>query len=147
MDSVWLDDYIAAWTLHPVAGSPEGRGALEQLLRFMSPSVRYEDVPSGNVFVGHDGIRDMSKRTHEWASDLTFKAVTRQTNGSLYAFEAECTGINTGAMGSVPASGRPFVLRMVSVGSVSTYGLVQEHRDYWDLAGFLNQIGAMPAPS
>jgi hypothetical protein len=147
MDSAWLDDYIAAWKLHPLAGSPEGHGALKQLLTFLTPSIRYEDVPTGNVYVGHDGITKMSNETHKWAPDLTFKVVTRQTDGSLYAFESEATGTNTSAVGSMPATGRPFMIRLVSVGTVSSGGLVGEHRDYWDLAGFLKQIGAMTTPS
>jgi hypothetical protein len=144
MDSSWLDHYTSASVLHPLAGSAEGASALAQLLDFMSESVRYEDVPSGNLGVGHEGIKEMSEATHQWSSDLAFKVLTRQTNGSLYAFEFETTGTNTGALGSTPATGRPFVLRGVSVGTVSSDGHVVEHRDYWDLSSFLSQIGALP---
>jgi hypothetical protein len=147
MDSAWLDGYSAAWALHPLAGSPEGGGALEQLLTFMSPSVHYEDVPSGMVYVGHDGVKEMSKGAHEWAPDLAFKVVSRQTDGSMYAFESEATGTNTSAVGSMPATERPFLIRIVSIGTLSSDGLVQEHRDYWDVAGFLTQIGVMPTPA
>jgi hypothetical protein len=133
--------------LHPLAGSPEGAGALAQLLNLMSPGIRYEDVPTGMVFVGHDGVREMSEAAYQWSSDMAFKVLTRQTDGSLYAFEVETTGTNTGAVGSMPATGRPYLLRAVSVGSLSPDGLVHEHRDYWDLGGFLTQIGAMAPPS
>jgi hypothetical protein len=47
MDSAWLDNYIDAWVLHPVAGSPAGAKALANLLDFMSPNVQYQDVPTG----------------------------------------------------------------------------------------------------
>jgi hypothetical protein len=113
----------------------------------MSPGVRYEDVPTGMVFVGHDGVKEMSEGAYQWSSDMAFKVVTRQTNGLLYAFEVETTGTNTGAMGSTPATGRPFALRGVSVGTVSGDGLVEEHRDYWDLGGFLIQIGIIAPPA
>ena len=143
MDSRWLDDYISAWLLHPQAGSAEGAAVLAQLLRFMSPTVRYEDVPSGTVFVGHEGVKEMSEAAHQWSSDLAFKVLTRQINGSLYAFETETSGTNTGTTGPMPATRRPFVLRGVSVGTVSADGLVEEHRDYWDLGSFLVQMGVL----
>jgi hypothetical protein len=33
---------------------------------------------------------------------------------------------------------------MASVGTIDARGLVAEHRDYWDLAGFLAQVGVQP---
>jgi len=147
MDAARLDDYISAWVLHPLAGSPGGASALADLLGFMSQTVRYEDVPSGMVFLGHEGVREMSEMAFQWSSDIAFTAVSRQTNGSRYAFEVETTGTNTTALGPIPATGRPFVLRGVSVGTVSADGLVVEHRDYWDMGAFLTQIGLLTAPS
>src|SRR5438309_3597004 len=133
MDAGWLSRYLAAWELHPVAGSASDEGALEHLVQFMSPSVRYEDVPSDMVFTGHDGIAEMCALARQWSSDLAFRVLTQQTDGSMYAFEVEVTGTNTGDMGPLPATGRPFVLRSVSVGRLSKEGLVEEQRDYWDL--------------
>jgi len=147
VDTARLDDYISAWLLHPLAGSPDGEQALADLLGFMSPSVRYEDVPSAMVFNGHKGVKEMSEMAHHWSSDLAFKVPTRQTDGSLYAFEVETTGTNTTALGPIPASGRRFVLRGVSLGAFSADGVVEEHRDYWDMGSFLTQIGVLPAPS
>ena len=147
MDAAWLDDYVSAWVLHPLAASPDGAEALADLLEFMSPNVQYKDVPTGLVWVGHEGVKEMSTGAHQWSSDLTFTVHTRETNGSLFAFEAEVTGTNTGDFGAVSASGRRFGLWGVSVGRVSREGLVQVHRDYWDMPGFMAQIGAAPAPS
>jgi hypothetical protein len=147
VDPARLDDYIAAWLLHPLAGSPEGGQALSDLLGFMSPNVRYEDVPSAIFFNGHQGVKEMSEMAHHWSDDIAFRVLTRQSNGSLYAFEVETTGTNTTALGPIPASGRKFVLRGVSVGIFSADGLVEEHRDYWDMGSFLTQIGVLPPPS
>ena len=98
MDARRLDDYISAWLLHPLAGSPEGGHALADLLAFMSPSVRYEDVPSAMVFSGHQGVKELSEMAYRWSSDIRFKVLTRQTNGSLYALEVETTGTNSTAL-------------------------------------------------
>jgi hypothetical protein len=144
MDAAGLSRYLEAWALHPLAGTADGEIALEHLNQFMSPSVRYEDVPSDMVFTGHDGIAQMCTLAQEWSSDLAFDVLTQQTNGSMYAFEVEVTGTNTGAMGPLPATERPFMLRSVSVGRLSDDGLVEEQRDYWDLGSFLRQIGVIP---
>jgi steroid delta-isomerase-like uncharacterized protein len=146
MSSDWLDRYIEAWLLHPDAGGPDGGEALAALLGFMAADVTYEDVPSNAVFDGHDGIAAMCAGAFAMSSDLAFEIVSHQTNGDLYAFESLGTGTNTGAVGPIPATGRPFVLRGISVGSVSPDGLVESHRDYWDMAGFLVQLGVLPAP-
>jgi SnoaL-like polyketide cyclase len=145
MDDAWLNRYIDAWVLHPVAGTTKGGGELKSLVDCFTTDVRYEDVPTASVFVGHDGIKQMCKLAHQWSSDFEIKVLTRQTNGSLFALETESAGTNTAPLGDLPASGRRFVLRTVSIGSVDGQGLVREHRDYWDLGGFLVQIGVLPA--
>jgi hypothetical protein len=144
MDARWLSSYLEAWELHPLAGTAGGENALKQLVQFMSPGVRYEDVPSDMLFSGHDGVAEMCALAQQWSSDLAFHVLTQQTDGSMYAFEVEVTGTNTGDMGPLPATGRPFLLRSVSVGRLSEEGLVEEQRDYWDLGSFLRQIGVLP---
>jgi steroid delta-isomerase-like uncharacterized protein len=146
MDDGWLTRYIEAWIPHPAAGGPDGKDALTQLLGVMSERVRYEDVPSAAVFDGHDGIAQMCAGAYQMSSDLTFEVTSRQTDGRLYAFETLGRGTNTGAVGPIPASGRSFVLRGISVGSVTPDGLVESRRDYWDMAGFLVQLGVVLAP-
>ena len=44
----------------------------------------------------------------------------------------------------VPATGKAFAIRGVSIG-VREDGLVLQNHDYWNLAGFLMQVGLMPA--
>lgn len=145
MNAEWLDRYIDAWLLHPYAASPDGGDAMQRLLGFMSDDVRYEDVPTQSVFEGHDGVAEMCAGAFEMSADLSFEVKTRQTDGRLYAFETVGTGTNTGAIGPIPATGRSVTLRGISVGSVSGAGLVESHRDYWDMAGLLVQLGVMPA--
>ena len=143
MDASWLDRYIDAWLLHRVAGTVGGERELGSLLRFFSPGVIYEDVPSSSLFEGHKGIKQMCELANQWSSDLDFNVLTRQTNGSLFSFETESVGTNTSTLGDLPATGRRFLLRGVSVGQVDDEGLVREHRDYWDMGSFLMQIGVL----
>jgi steroid delta-isomerase-like uncharacterized protein len=144
MDPAGLDRYLDAWVQHAAAGTVQGRKQLASLLTYFSSDVRYEDVPSAAVFEGHDGIRRMCETANQWSPDLEFRVLSRQTDGSMFSFETETSGINSSPLGGLPATGRRFVLRAVAVGRVDDNGLVCEHRDYWDLGSFLTQIGALP---
>jgi len=142
VDEAWLASYAEAWCRHPQAGD-EASAAAVALLAFMSDAIRYEDVPTGAVFHGHDGIRQMGAAARMMSADMTFEIVRCVAGDGSYAFENICRGTNTGAVGPLPGNGAPFSFRGVSVGEVSDDGLVTSHRDYWDLAGFLGQLGVL----
>jgi hypothetical protein len=140
MATTWFDRYLNAWLLHPVAGSPGGGDDLRKLLNCCSPDIRYEDVPTATVYEGHGGIERMCMGAYNWSSDVKATAVlTRLTSGKLFSVETEWKGTSTTAIGDLPATGRSFVLRQLSVGATDDQGLVTHHRDYWDLASFLAQ--------
>lgn len=141
MDTKWLDDYIAAWKDHPRAGGPGGTAELDRLLRFMSPDVVYEDVPTGSLFRGHAGVREMARGANAMAADMTFQVTSRFAGDGGFAFETLVHGTNSGGIGPMPGVGRTFEFRSVAVGTVSDEGLVLSQRDYWDLAGLLAQLG------
>jgi predicted ester cyclase len=143
MDTLWLDRYIEAWLEHPQAGGVGSEDALHALLGFMSEDVRYEDVPTGAVFIGHDGIRQMGAGALAMSADMSFDIGQRVAGPDSYAFETVCHGTNTGAIGPLPGTGGPFAFRGISIGAVSA-GLVTSQRDYWDLAGLLGQLGTAP---
>ncbi len=142
MNSSWLERYLDAWINHPQPRGNDGdEEAMSTLLGFMSADVRYEDVPTGAVFVGHDGIREMGAGALQMSADMTFDVVQRVAGLRSYAFETICRGTNTGSIGPLPGRGGPFTLRGVSIGEVTEDGLVVSQRDYWDLAGLLGQLG------
>jgi hypothetical protein len=133
----WVDDYFAAWARHAQAADPT-RGAADRarLLAFMGAAIRYEDVPTGQVFTGHEGVVRMGALALRMAPDLRFICVSAQESGAQFAFETETHGTDAG-------TGKPFVLRGVSVGRRGADGTVVEHKDYWDLATYLRQVGAV----
>ena len=141
----WVEEYFAAWARHPQASDPiSGMADRARMLTFMDPAIRYEDVPTARVFTGHDGVIQMSALALLMAKDMRITCISVQQSGDQFAFETETHGTNTGAVGAFPATGKPFVLRAVSVGSRTPQGKVISHKDYWDLAGYLRQIGLMP---
>jgi steroid delta-isomerase-like uncharacterized protein len=141
VSSTWLDGYIEAWLRHPEFGVDGYDEILASLLAFMSPDVRYEDVPTGGVFVGHEGIRQMGDGARRMSDNMSFSVGHRMSGDGSYAFETVCRGTNTEAIGPLPGNGASFSLRGVSIGEVSEEGLVTSQRDYWDLAGLLGQLG------
>ena len=116
---------------------------MTRLVAFMSDDVRYEDVPTGAVFDGHDGIRQMGAGALEMSSNMSFEVVHRVAGESSFAFESICRGDNTGSIGPLPGNGAHFTFRGVSIGEISEGGLVISQRDYWDLAGLLGQLGVL----
>ena len=124
-----LDRYIDAWLLHSHAGSPDGADALARLLAFVAENVRFEDVASGMVLEGRDGIAQLCEGAYQMSHDLGLTLVSRQTDGHLFAFEY------VGA-GSIAATGQLVKFRTVAIGSFSSDGLVEHHRGYWDRSAF-----------
>lgn len=125
----WLDTYIDAWLGHVVAGGPDGSAALARLNGFMATDVVYDDVPSGARFDGQQGVADMARQAFELSTDLTFEIASRQTDGRSFAFETRGAGTNTGPLGPMAATGKPFTLRGVSIGTTRPDGRVDTRRD------------------
>jgi ketosteroid isomerase-like protein len=140
MDAEWLDRYIAAWVRHARAGGGDYQ-ALAQLLGFMRPDVVYEDVPTGAVYVGHEGVAAMCAQAHSLSTDMVFEPQGAALGDGFFGFETVTRGTSTGAIGTAAPSGRAFTIRAASVGRLAD-SLVTEHRDYWDLSALLAQLGA-----
>jgi ketosteroid isomerase-like protein len=132
----WVDEYFTAWARHAQAADPVHGGAdRARLLAFMDIAVRYEDVPTAQVFIGHDGVLRMGALALQMAPDLRFTCISAQESGDQFAFETETHGTDS-------RTGKPFVLRGVSIGRRTAEGAVVSHKDYWDLASYLRQVGA-----
>lgn len=137
----YLDEYVGAWRDHPRAGAPTGHAELTRLLGAMSEDVRYVDVAFHAVHVGHEGIREMARRAYEFSADLAFSILSSQTSGGRFAIEWEMQGTHTGSVGLLPETGKSFRVRGASIGSVGADGKVTAHRDYWNAADWMTQVG------
>jgi hypothetical protein len=70
--------------------------------------------------------------------------LSQQVNEDHYAIEWEVAGTNTGALGDLPATNKPYRFRGASIGRLDTDGKIKENRDYYDMAGYLTQVGLLP---
>jgi steroid delta-isomerase-like uncharacterized protein len=72
------------------------------------------------------------------------------SSGGLVALRGVGSGTNTGPlagpMGEIPASGRSISFPFAAWARVED-GLIREFRGYWDVMGFMQQIGAIPEPA
>ena len=71
-------------------------------------------------------------------------------SGDWVFVEGEYNGTNTGPLaspqGTIPATGKRFVLPYVDVFEVRN-GKIAKHRTYFDQMSFLGQLGLIPAPA
>lgn len=70
--------------------------------------------------------------------------------GDLVSIRGTATGVHSGPMvtpdGEIPASGNTVTFPFSAWARIED-GRIAEFRGYWDVMGFMQQIGAVPAPA
>jgi steroid delta-isomerase-like uncharacterized protein len=133
----WIADYTRAWSDHDADG----------VTAFMADNVSYTDFALGQTFQGHDGVKGfVDGMAEHLSSDYTFTPGWAVETPGGYSFEWILAGTNDlpNPATGMPATGKAFAIRGVSIG-VREDGLMLQNHDYWNLAGFLMQVGLMPA--
>ncbi|MGH9279114.1 MAG: ester cyclase [Acidimicrobiales bacterium] len=133
----WVQRYLDAWNSH------DGR----QVAAFMAEDVVYEDLAGGAVYHGRDEVAGYVAATHVWSGDYRFVTVTTQSSGDRYAIEWEMLGTNTGELGGIAPTGKPYRIRGVSIGQLNGAGEVASNRDYFNVADYLAQVGLFTPPA
>jgi steroid delta-isomerase-like uncharacterized protein len=136
MSERFFDDYLAGWN------SPDGT----RLASLIAEEWTYEDVAVGRVMRA-DEVVEFIARIRSWSADFVVELVSMQRDGNDYAIEWVWSGTHDGpapGLGLPAATGRRYRVRGASVGRLDEAGKIAVHRDYWNLAGFLAQLGALP---
>jgi steroid delta-isomerase-like uncharacterized protein len=136
MTRTWLEDYLDTWNRKDAAAVAE----------WIAEDCVYEDVAMGEVLKGPTEVMAFAQRTATMSSDYAFEVVSASESGEQYTVEWVLAGTHTGDMPGIPATGKPFRIRGVSVGRRNAAGKITEDRDYWNMADFLMQIGVLPPP-
>jgi steroid delta-isomerase-like uncharacterized protein len=136
-DDDWLQAYFDA---------ARNRDA-DRMLDFMAEDASYEDVATGIVNRGREAIAAFLRQSLDIAADLELDYVDGCVCRDRYTFEWVMAGTHTGpgASGLAPTN-RRFSVRGISTGRRSPDGHISEHRDYWNLADYLRQLGLFPSP-
>jgi steroid delta-isomerase-like uncharacterized protein len=116
----------------------------------LAVSVFAEDVvtttPQGRM-EGVDAFRRFGETFAAAAPDANIRAVRTFEAGDTIITEASYAGTHTGDLvgtaGTIPATGHAFSFPFVDVMQV-TDGKVAAHRIYWDMMGFMAQLGVLP---
>jgi steroid delta-isomerase-like uncharacterized protein len=132
----WARSNEDAWNAHD-AGAVVAR---------MTDDVIYVDLGTDERFDGQAAVRDFIDRLEkEFSSDYRFETGQVIANEESFAIEWVMSGVNDRAGEQFPATGKHFEIRGVSVGRLRN-GKIAENKSYWNLAGYLVQVGLMPAP-
>jgi steroid delta-isomerase-like uncharacterized protein len=130
-----VQELFAAWNEHEP----------ERLDLIFTDGGVYEDVAAGKVFTGHDEIKGYLNSVFAWAPDFTVSLDLLAVAGGTVAVEWTMEGTQTGPMGAIPATGKRFSVRGVSVIQLED-GRIRRNSDYYDGATFFRQIGGELRP-
>ena len=110
---------------------------------FYALDADFTDAGAGQRAQGRDAIRDVFKAFLAMSSDLAIEKTNMLSDGSWFATEWVMTGVHTGDIPGLPATGRSFHVVGAGVGEVRD-GLIVHATEYWNMADFLGQVGALP---
>ncbi|MGY1642671.1 nuclear transport factor 2 family protein [Geodermatophilus sp. SYSU D00703] len=132
----WLRSYTAAWNAHDAGAVTEQ----------MTDDVVYVDLGTGERFEGRAAVRAFVERLdREFSSNYRLEPGQFLVDGGSFAAEWQMSGVKDRGGEQFPATDKPFEIRGVSVGRLRD-GKIAENRSYWNLAGYLVQVGLVPGP-
>lgn len=130
------------WTAKLDAGDLDGSSA------FVADDVEWSN-PVASVR-GRDELRALLDVFWTAIPDFQHEITDILASGDLVAARGIGSGTHTGPLagpaGEVPASGRSISFPFAVFARVED-GLIREFHGYWDVMGFMQQIGAMPEPA
>jgi steroid delta-isomerase-like uncharacterized protein len=133
----WARSYLQAWSSH----DPEA------VFAFVNDEIIYDDLALGEHMEGKAELREFISGLGETLStDYRFELGTFVVaNDETYALEWTMSGTNDRANTErgLPATGQSFRIPGISIGRLRD-GKITENHDYWNLAGYLMQVGLMP---
>jgi len=118
----------------------------DQVLACLTPDAVYEDVALGAVNRSHEETRQFVSGAWIAFPDLRFELTGSAITGDSGTIEWTMLGTHRGDFPGLPATGKAFSVRGVSVVELAG-GQIRRVRDYWDFATVLRQLGVLPEPS
>lgn len=110
---------------------------------FLDENCVFTNVGTGERLVGRAAVRqDLVDLLERWR-DLHIEVVDLLVAEDSYAKEWVMTGVHSGDMPGLPATGRPFRITGAGVGRIRN-GKIVDVTEYWNLAQFLTEVGAFP---
>ena len=124
--------YIAAWLARDI----------EAVVSFFVEDCIYEDVALGALNRGKSEVRTFVQATLTAIPDFKIELKSVFATVDRLASEWIMTGTQTGDFPGLPATGKSFSVPVASIMEFQN-GKIRRNTDYWNLASFLQQVGAM----
>lgn len=115
--------------------------AVERVEEHFTEDAVYEDVAGGLVSRGWEEIKAMIAEVQRWSPDFHVEMTSVFVAGDRAVTEWRMTGTHQGDLEGLPATGKGFSLRGVSLLQFEE-GKVKRVTDYYDMSTFLRQLGA-----
>jgi steroid delta-isomerase-like uncharacterized protein len=129
-----MNDAVAAWSSHDT----------EKLVSLVTDDCVYEDVAFGVICHGKEELRAFVNATFAAWPDFKVEPKSFFFSGDWVGSEWVMSGTHKGDLPGIPATGRSFSVRGACITELKG-GKIKRNTDYYDMASFLKQIGAMPA--
>jgi len=127
--------YLAAWSCHDASA----------VAAFVTDDVDFEEVTLGERLHGRPAVADFVDRfTATFSSDYHFELVSELATSDRLAAEWTASGHHDRDSPTLPATHKPFTIRGVTIARLVD-GKLSASRDYWDMAGFLRDVGLLPS--
>ncbi len=115
-------------------------------LDLCSDDTKFEDTAFGVAVAGKEQYKSVFTRFFGSISGVRSEVKSVVASGEWAAAVWDFSGTQKGDFPGIPATGKSFSVRGVSILQVSN-GKVKSRTDYWDSATMLRQLGVMPTIS
>lgn len=128
-----LDEWLAAWSAHDIS----------RLQALFADAMEHEDVPVGAVNRSKADLRAFAEAWFAASPDIHFTSTLKVVGDGRAVVEWVGGGTHKGDLPGMPATGKPWQVRGVSVVELAG-GKISRCRDYWDFATVMRQLGFLP---
>jgi steroid delta-isomerase-like uncharacterized protein len=131
-----INDVLAAWNSHDT----------EKTASFYADDIVYEDIGFSKTARGKEELRVFLNNFFAAFPDLNFELKSSFISGNWYCAEWVWSGTHKVDMPGLPATGKRFSIRGVSVGELKE-GKIKRSSDYYNKMDFLQQVGIKLVPA
>src|SRR5260370_12794516 len=112
---------------------------------YFAPDADLTNAGTGTHAQGRDAIREEFKSYFAMFTDWAVEKTRTLSDGTWYAAEWVMTGVHTGDVPGLPATGRSFRVVGAGVGEVRD-GLIVHATEYFNIPALLPHLDTLPPP-
>jgi steroid delta-isomerase-like uncharacterized protein len=108
--------------------------------------LRHSQATTDMQVTSRDDMKQLMQLYQEFAPDQKLTIDFIIAKGNMVAGYGTYSGTNTGPLGELPATGKPFELKNINIFQIVN-GRIAEQWVEWDNMAILTQLGLFPTPS